>query len=464
MRLGPYRLCYELGSGGMATVFLASVDGRAGIHRFVALKCLRPELAGRPDFAAMFFDEACIASQIHHPNVCSVLDFDASGGVSYIAMEHLRGETLSSVRMRLAGELDRWSPRAHAGMVARIIADACEGLHAAHELVDSRGEPSSVVHRDISPDNLLLTYDGCVKVLDFGVSMSRQNQQHTRNGVVKGKVSYLPPEVLQGQRPDRRSDVWGLGVVAWELVTGQRLFDGANDIETLRAISDRDIPAPSLVRAGLPVAIDRIVLTALQRDPARRYPTAREFGKRMSRFLAKHRIAFGLAELAESMERLFPNGRDAKRQLLEAVAPLDEGSVVVPLDTCEIMFEQTQAKRALGTVAHHASNLLRRRRSWLPSIAAAAAGCLLMTGWSSWHAPAEPAAAEAASPSSSAPPPAAPAPVERALGDSGYSFSVSPIEATGDTFLFRVSIVPAGAATHPVASQAARPAFVLQSQ
>jgi serine/threonine-protein kinase len=375
-RLGGYRLCFEIGAGGMATVFLAAIDGRAGVHRFVALKCLRPELACQSDFAAMFVDEARLASQIHHPNVCSVLDADEWDGVSYIAMEHVSGEALSSVRRRLADELDSWHPVIQAAMVARITADAAEGLHAAHELVDSHGQLIGVVHRDVAPDNLMLTYDGCVKVLDFGVSLCCQNRQKTASGLVKGKVSYLAPEVIQGKRPDRRSDVWALGVVAWELLTGQRLFDGATDIETLHAVSEMPIPPPSRVRRGLPIAVDKIVLGALERDPDRRYATARELGQSMNRFLANRRIAFGLAELASCMAKLFPDGRSAKRQLIETAEQLEQQSALMPA----VNGVDEPVTRRSVTLAQ------RVRRRWLPGVAvAAAAAWLLLTGWSRWH-------------------------------------------------------------------------------
>jgi serine/threonine protein kinase len=438
VRLGPYRVCFEIGAGGMATVFLAAACGRAGVHRFVALKCLKPELACQPEFAAMFLDEARVASQIHHPHVCSVLDFDQASGVSYMVMEHVAGESLSALRRRLADELTSWEPVTHAALVARIVADAGEGLHAAHELVDVRGEPASVVHRDVAPDNLMLTYDGCVKVLDFGVSLSCQNRQRTRSGVVKGKISYMAPEVLQGRRPDRRSDVWALGVVAWELLTGQRLFDEATDLETLRAVGEKDIPPPSRIRRGLPAGLDKIVLRALARDPERRFATARELSQQMNRFLANRRIAFGLAELSAAMDRLFPSGRAAKRELLDAAEQQGEEGDVLPIETAEILIEEplVPPAGALAQVAQRARDLARRHRRWWPGLAAAAAAGLLITAWSSWRhrGPVDPAAFR----------PAALAVEPPAAGrGSGYELSVSPVEARGDTVLLRVQMVPA---------------------
>jgi serine/threonine-protein kinase len=408
-RLGPYRLCFEIGSGGMATVFLAAVDDRAGIHRFVALKCLKPELASQPDFAAMFLDEARVASQIHHPYVCSVLDLDEQNGVSYMAVEYVAGESLSSVRRRLAEDLASWNPLEHAALVARIVADAAEGLHTAHELVDSQGAPATVIHRDVAPDNLMLTYDGCVKVLDFGVSLCAQNRQKTRSGMVKGKVSYVAPEVIDGARADRRSDVWGLGVVAWELLTGERLFDGATDIESLRAVCSKPIPPPSRVRRGLPAALDRIVLQALERDPAARHATARELGNAMRRFLANRRIAFGLPELAACMDRLFPSGRAAKRQLLETAEQLEAESPTLPHGSCPTVVEPAAP-----------------RRRWVPGAAAAVMALLMLAAWARWHhAPEEPRPA----------PPPVPT----------YAVSVSPVEASGDTVVLKVQMLRAAA-------------------
>jgi len=327
-RIGRYRLCLELASGGMSTVYLARMQGGVGVHSFVALKVLKPQLAADPTFVEMFLDEARLASLIHHPNVCDVVDYRIQDGVSYLAMEHLSGQSLSAVRRQLLVD-DAMPVGQYVGIVARIIADAAEGLHAAHELTDARGEPLAVVHRDVSPENVFITYDGCVKIMDFGIAATAQQRHRTQPGTVKGKYAYIAPEVLKGQKPTRRADVWSLGVVAWEMLAGgRRLFDGENDVDILRAVSEAEIPAPSSVRPGIPAELDEIVLRALQRDPAVRYPTTRELGRKLIYLLAEQRLAVGLAELAEFMDRLFRNGRACARQLLDTVERMDGATVV----------------------------------------------------------------------------------------------------------------------------------------
>jgi serine/threonine-protein kinase len=326
-RLGRYQLSLELARGGMATVHLARVDGRAGVHRFVAVKILHAHLTQDPEFIEMFLDEARIASRVQHANLCGVIDFEASANGHYLVMEYLAGEPLSTV-FRAMGRRAKGSPVERAARVARIIADACEGLHAAHELTGDDGEPLGVVHRDISPENIFLTYDGVAKVVDFGVASAATQKHHTRTGVLKGKFAYMAPEVLRGRRPDRRADIWSMGVVLWELLTLKRLFHRASDVSTLKSVSELKVPPPSQVRAGLPPYYDEIVLKALARDPQHRYQSARELGRDLTRVLARRRIAVSLAELSEWMDELFPSGRACKRQLLEIASRVEEATCV----------------------------------------------------------------------------------------------------------------------------------------
>jgi serine/threonine-protein kinase len=309
----------------MATVYLARIAGRSGMHRFVALKCIRPEYARDQKFLDMFLDEAQLASQIHHANVCSVLDFDQFDGVFCLAMEYLSGRSLTAVQHQLQKQPPSDVLR-HCGWVARILEGACEGLHAAHELRNLRGELMDVVHRDVSPDNVFVTHDGNVKIVDFGIAYASEQHHETGTGIVKGKCSYLSPEVLGGHTPDRRADIWGLGVVAWELLTQRKLFDQPNGVATLRAITGMEIPKPSSVRSGIPPRLDEIVMRAIERDRANRYETARELGRQLNRFVADSQLVVGLAEVAEVMNELFPEGQACARQLLNVAGQMEEAS------------------------------------------------------------------------------------------------------------------------------------------
>src|SRR5690606_32832943 len=187
--LGPYELCMHIGWGGMANVYLARDDRRTGIHRFVAVKCMRPHLAADPVYVEMFLDEAHIASQLRHPNVCQVFDYGAYDDEHFLAMEYLRGETLATLRSH--ERLVAGSPRAHALRLARLLVDVCEGLHAAHELCDLHGRPLEVVHRDVSPDNIFLTYEGVAKLVDFGTAKASCQRHQTDTGLLKGKLAYI---------------------------------------------------------------------------------------------------------------------------------------------------------------------------------------------------------------------------------------------------------------------------------
>jgi eukaryotic-like serine/threonine-protein kinase len=322
-RLGPYRLCMEVGSGGMATVYLARIERSTGLRAFVALKRLRPHLLEQPTLAEMFFDEVTIASQVHHPNVCSVLDFDPESPNHYLAMEYLMGEPLSTVRDVLLRQ-ERPDPARRAHLIARVIADACEGLHAAHEQRDLNGKPLGIVHRDVSPENIFLCFDGSTKIVDFGVACAAGQKHETRVGVVKGKVSYLSPEVVQGHRPDRRADIWALGVVMWEMLTMLRLFRRDSEMETLQAVRRAEVPTPSHLCAGLPTELDAIVLRALAKNPDERFATARELGRALNRALVECGVAIGPAEVGEWMHELLPDGLAHKQQLLEAAAEIED--------------------------------------------------------------------------------------------------------------------------------------------
>jgi eukaryotic-like serine/threonine-protein kinase len=382
-RLGPYRLCVEIGSGGMATVFLAHREGVAGDPwGYFAVKCVRPHLADDPTFVAMFRDEARVASSIHHANVCNVFDFDVCNGTYYLAMEYLSGQTLKAVLRKLAAPTAIADPPWHACLVARIVSDVAEGLHAAHELRDDDGQPLGVVHRDVSPENIFLTHDGNVKLLDFGLVRALGQSHETRTGIVKGKYGYVQPEVLQGKTPDRRADVWSLGVVLWELLTGRRLFGMDTEAATLKAIADTEITPPSQAREGLPRAIDAIVMRALERDPDARYPTARAMARDLTRFIARSGHAVGLADIADLMERLYPSGAECDRQLLAVAHQIEEASVAWELASAEPRAREPSAPSVRPTSTPTES--FERPRATRGPLVAALAGGLAIGGTMSW--------------------------------------------------------------------------------
>lgn len=324
-RIGRYQLCFELASGGMATVYLARTFGSSGFEKLVALKRIHPHLAKEKQYVEMFLDEAKIASRITHPNVCSVFDFGHADGEYYIAMEYLVGEPLSRMYGRVAVD------KAHRGhplmplRMASIIAQAAEGLHAAHELKDVSGAPLHVVHRDVSPRNLFITYDGSVQVVDFGVASARQQLHHTATGQIKGTFAYMAPEQLTTGPIDRRVDVWALGVALWEMLALKRLFRRDSTAKSVHAILYDEIVPPSTHRyAQIPLGLDGVVLKALARDPKDRWQTARDMGRALSQVIAGYRETIGAADLSDWMSELFSEGEARKGQLMELARMADE--------------------------------------------------------------------------------------------------------------------------------------------
>jgi len=367
-RMGRYRLCFELASGGMATVYLARVEGPAGFEKLVALKCIHPHLAKERDFIEMFLDEARIASRISHPNVCAVFDFGREADTYFLAMEHLVGEPLTRVMHAVVDSHARPDMERDHAMFARIVADAAEGLHAAHELRDANGEPLHVVHRDVSPHNLFVTYDGIVKVVDFGVASARDRLHTTHTGVVKGKYAYMAPEQVHGRRVDRRADVWSLGVVLWELLAHRRLFRRSTEMETMRALANESIHHPSELRRGVPAPLEAIAMRALSRDREARYATARDLGQDLVRYLGHIGDPVGLADLAAWMDALFPEGRARKGQVVEVARRLGDRVPQLGTGDDEASFGSLGSRVVPSEVSRRAA-----RKKWTFALVIAAA-------------------------------------------------------------------------------------------
>ncbi|MEJ7734923.1 MAG: protein kinase [Polyangiaceae bacterium] len=270
--LGRYALFGEIASGGMATVHFGRLQGPVGFSRTVAIKRLHPQYAKDPEFASMFLDEARVAARIQHPNVVATLDVVPLDGELFLVMEYVQGEALAKV-FRTLRTHSRSIPLP---VVGSLITGVLYGLHSAHEARSERGDPLHIVHRDVSPQNILVGSDGVARVLDFGVAKAAGRVQITREGQIKGKIAYMAPEQLRGEGVDRRADVYGAAVVLWEALCNRRLFEGDNDGVVLRRVLDAPVPSPSAVVPSLPPALDEIVHRGLSRDPAQRYQTARE--------------------------------------------------------------------------------------------------------------------------------------------------------------------------------------------
>jgi serine/threonine-protein kinase len=279
----------------MATVHLGRLLGPVGFSRTVAIKRLHAQFAADPEFVSMFLDEARLAARIRHPNVVPTLDVVATGGELFLVMEYVPGESIA----RLARTLREHHQTLPTRILSAIMAGVLHGLHAAHEAKDERGIPLGIVHRDMSPQNVLVGTDGVARVLDFGVAKAAGRMQTTREGQIKGKLSYMPPEQLRGAQVGRQSDIYAAGVMLWELITGQRLFAGDNEGAIVAKILDGNVEAPSLVLMrgmsrhqtlndnalrGLET-LDATVLRALAMNPEDRFKTAREMAQEIERKL-----------------------------------------------------------------------------------------------------------------------------------------------------------------------------------
>ncbi len=270
LAVGRYTLHGVLAQGGMATVHFGRLIGAADFTRIVAVKRLHPQFAGEPDFVAMFLDEARLAARIQHPNVVAPLDVTEASGELLVVFEYVHGESLSKL---LA--LSRKGTPPPIAVVSAIVAELLHGLHAAHEATGPEGEPLGIVHRDVSPQNVLVGADGVTRLIDFGVAKARARLQTTREGEIKGKLAYMAPEQLRGHSATPQSDVYAAGVVLWEALTGRRLFAADNEGAVVERVLIGLVDAPSNFLPEISEALDAVALRAVDRDPAERFSTAR---------------------------------------------------------------------------------------------------------------------------------------------------------------------------------------------
>ncbi|MGZ3429463.1 MAG: serine/threonine protein kinase, partial [Polyangia bacterium] len=273
-QFGKYVLQRKLAEGGMAEVFLAKQTGMEGFEKLVVVKRILPQLCSDDSFVKMFLNEARVAARLNHPNVVQIFDLGKLGEQYFIAMEYVHGEDLRAV-IREATDADK---RPSIGLACRIIADTLASLHYAHTRVGADGKPLGLVHRDVSPQNVLVTYEGSIKLVDFGIAKATRaaNATQTQAGLLKGKYSYMSPEQARGQPVDARADVFCAGVLLWELATWQRLFKRPTDMSTLMAVAEEPIRAPRTVESSIPPELDRLIMKALARNPDDRFASAQE--------------------------------------------------------------------------------------------------------------------------------------------------------------------------------------------
>jgi serine/threonine-protein kinase len=303
----------------MATVFVGRrVESGSG-PAVVAIKMVRDEYARSGEFVTMFLDEAKIVSRLHHPNIIEYFELGRESGHLYLAMELLLGQSLLAVWDACRAR----KVRLRYDMVAWVAARVADGLHHAHELTDEDGRSSGIVHRDVNATNVFLTYDGQVKVIDFGLAKATHRASRTAAGVVKGKVAYMSPEQAVGGTVDRRSDVFALGIMLWELGCDRRLFRRSDDVETLRRVHAADVPDPTKLVDDFPPELWRIARKALAREPGDRYPTAAAMAQDLDAFVAGTGGGMGAAAVADVLGALFDEDRNRQRAWVEDVSRVD---------------------------------------------------------------------------------------------------------------------------------------------
>ncbi len=323
---GKYFLVRKLAEGGMAEIFLAKQVGVEGFERNVVIKRMLQHLSSVPDFVNMFLDEARLATRLNHPNVVQINDLGNADGCYYICMEYLAGEDFSTV-VRTAARRREYVPL---NVVMRVIAEAARGLHFAHDFTDAKGNPLNIVHRDVSPSNIFLTYTGQVKVLDFGIARAESRVTQTTAGVVKGKYQYMAPEQARTGIVDRRADVYSLGVSLYEAITNTRPFARDNDLAILNAVLANDYKKPELVRPDLPEEVSRIIVKALAGDVEERYQSALELAQDLEAFLQGHTSGGGNSSLATFMAAFFGPDRMMSKTRIDSLAELATKGVDVP--------------------------------------------------------------------------------------------------------------------------------------
>ncbi len=311
---GGYTLLEQIGVGGMAEVFLARRSGLEGFEKEIVIKRIRPHLSEVPSFVNMFLGEAKLAAQLNHPNIVQIYDLGKIKDSYFIAMEYVSGRDMSAVIPK-AKSTGIPFPVEYA---LKIASNVCEALYYAHTKADAFGNPLHIVHRDVSPENVRIAWTGTVKILDFGIAKAATQLHETKAGEIKGKLIYMSPEQVMGKDTDHRSDLFSLGIVLYESLTGLKLFSGDNDLAIMNNIIEGKIYPPSYFRDDVPAEVEAILMKALEKDRRKRYQSASDMALDIDTFLASHEFTPSNIHLANFMKQLFKEelaAEQARRRL-----------------------------------------------------------------------------------------------------------------------------------------------------
>jgi len=327
-RFGKYTLINRIAVGGMAEIFLARQEGVEGFEKTICIKRIRPHLSSQVSFVRMFLNEAKLAAQLNHPNIVQIFDLGRIGESYFIAMEFISGRDMSRCIPK-AEKVGIHFPLVYA---LKVVTSVCEGLYFAHNRTDAYGKPLNIVHRDITPENVMVSFNGTVKVLDFGIAKATSQLEQTRAGEIKGKLSYMSPEQCMGKPLDHRSDIFSLGVVAYEWVTGYKLFTGENEMAILKSIIDGKIYPPSYFKEDVPEPVERILMKALEKDREKRYQSAWDLQYDIDQFLGTQEFQPSNIHLSNFMKQLFSDEAEQEQLLLQRVAQAEHSEEVLEAD------------------------------------------------------------------------------------------------------------------------------------
>jgi serine/threonine protein kinase len=360
--LGKYQLIAEIARGGMGVVYLALVRGPGDFHKLVVIKELKPELVEESAYLTMFLDEARLAARLSHPNIVQTNEVGHEADRYFMAMDYLDGRGLDHVRRRSRSAGFGLTLHMH----LRVISDVLAGLDYAHKLADFDGTPLHVVHRDVSPQNVFLTFDGQIKLLDFGIAKAADSKHETKAGVVKGKISYMSPEQGRGEKVDARADVFSVGVMMWEALTGRRLRDGKDEQEKLWALVCEDVPRASQIKP-VPHELDEICARAMAWDRERRYATAAEMQHDLERYLADAGSHVTARDVGLCVSELFRDDRATTNAVIEAhVARARGGAVREQLPVIDVARTSAASSSSSLAKARTESSLSARARAPQP--------------------------------------------------------------------------------------------------